>query len=258
MIPAISSGLRFASVRRDGRARGGRAPRGRTASRDDLACVLLRLGVVLALLRRRRGRRVRDGRSASEVVTGGAATGARSRGCCGAAPGRPLLQAAARARSSGSASASLAAPAPPGARARRRSGPVRVRGAAGCAVAPPVRPRLASAAAWAAARIASETSASASEPRPAAVRSCSAPCWARARIAPACARAHSSVCSTSARAAFVNSVAWWRDCSSSRAPRASASRSSAVASRFEFASSSRDSALAAFTISLRWRSLSSR
>ena len=37
-------------------------------------------------------------------------------------------------------------------------------------------------------------------------------------IAPPCARAHSSVCSTSARAAFVSSVAWWRDCSSSRAP----------------------------------------
>ena len=39
-------------------------------------------------------------------------------------------------------------------------------------------------------------------------------------------RAHSSVCSTSARVAFVSSVAWWRACSSRRAPRASASRSS--------------------------------
>ena len=35
-------------------------------------------------------------------------------------------------------------------------------------------------------------------------------------IAPACWRAHSSVCSTSARAEFVSSVAWWRACSSRR------------------------------------------
>ena len=68
------------------------------------------------------------------------------------------------------------------------------------------------------ATIAPATWAIASCPRPAAASSCSAPCWARARTRRACARAHSSVCSTSARAAFVSSVAWWRDCSSSRLP----------------------------------------
>ena len=39
---------------------------------------------------------------------------------------------------------------------------------------------------------------------------------ARVMIEFACARAHSSVPSTSARAAFVSSVAWWRACSRSR------------------------------------------
>ena len=100
--------------------------------------------------------------------------------------------------------------------------------------------------------------ADASSPSPAAASSCSAPCCARVMIADAWARAHSSVCSTSARAAFVSSVAWWRDCSSSRVPRASASRSSWVASRFASASSSRASLRAAFSISARWRSLSWR
>ena len=72
------------------------------------------------------------------------------------------------------------------------------------------------------------------------------------------ARAHSSVCSTSARAEFVSSVAWWRDCSSSRLPRVSASRCSRVASAFDFVRRSRDSAFAAFRISARWRSDSLR
>ena len=83
----------------------------------------------------------------------------------------------------------------------------------------------------------------AGSPSPAAASSCSAPFWARAMTAVACARAHSSVCSTSARAEFVSSVAWWRDCSSSRLPRVSASRSSRVASAFAFASRSRASRL---------------
>ena len=78
------------------------------------------------------------------------------------------------------------------------------------------------------------TWAIAGSPRPAAASSCSAPFWARAMTAVAWARAHSSVCSTSARAEFVSSVAWCRDCSSSRLPRVSASRSSRVASAFDF------------------------
>ena len=47
-------------------------------------------------------------------------------------------------------------------------------------------------------------------------------------IAPAWLRAHSSVCSTSARVAFVSSVAWCRACSTSRAARDSASATSWV------------------------------
>ena len=66
--------------------------------------------------------------------------------------------------------------------------------------------------------------------------------------------AHSSVCSTSARAAFVSSVAWWRACSSRRAPEASASRSSWAESRFVFVRISRASLRASFTTSMRWRS----
>ena len=87
----------------------------------------------------------------------------------------------------------------------------------------------------AASTIASPTPLISSSPSPAAASNCSAPVCARLRIAAACARAHSSVCSTSARAELVSSVAWWRDCSSRRLPLASASRSSCVASRFEFA-----------------------
>ena len=77
------------------------------------------------------------------------------------------------------------------------------------------------------------TWAIAGSPRPAAASSCSAP-RARAIHRGRCARAHSSVCSTSARAEFVSSVAWWRDCSSNRLPRVSASRCSRVASAFDF------------------------
>ena len=69
-------------------------------------------------------------------------------------------------------------------------------------------PRLASVAACAASTIFAATLAIASSPSPAAASSCSAPSWARAITAEACARAHSSVCSTSARAEFVSSVAW--------------------------------------------------
>ena len=77
-------------------------------------------------------------------------------------------------------------------------------------------------------------------------------------ITPACERAHSSVCSTSARAEFVSSVAWWRACSSSLAARDSASRTSSVACACASCVIWRDSALAAFNISVRWRSLSLR
>ena len=72
---------------------------------------------------------------------------------------------------------------------------------------------------------------------------------ARWTISSAWARAQSSVCSTSARAEFVSSVAWWAACSVSRLPRTSASRSSAVASRFDFVRISRDSLRAALRIS---------
>src|SRR5439155_22818314 len=84
---------------------------------------------------------------------------------------------------------------------------------------------------WAASMIAVATSPAASAPSPAAVRSFSAPSWARATIVVAWERAQSSVCSTSAPAAFVSSVAWCRACSRRRLPLASASRMAAVASR---------------------------
>ena len=77
-------------------------------------------------------------------------------------------------------------------------------------------------------------------------------------IAPACPRAHSSVCSTSARVAFVSSVAWWRACSSSRAARDSASVISLEACCSASCVVLRASLLAAFIISARWRSLSWR
>ena len=75
-------------------------------------------------------------------------------------------------------------------------------------------------------------------------------------IAPACPRAHSSVCSTSARVAFVSSVAWWRACSSSRAARDSASVISLEACCSASCVVLRASLLAAFISSARWRSLS--
>ena len=77
-------------------------------------------------------------------------------------------------------------------------------------------------------------------------------------IAPACPRAHSSVCSTSARVALVSSVAWWRACSSKRAARDSASEISCAACCSASCVVFRASLLAAFSISARWRSLSWR
>ena len=81
---------------------------------------------------------------------------------------------------------------------------------------------------------------------------------ARWTMTSACARAHSSVCSTSARAAFVSSVAWCRDCSRSRAPADSASRSSCADVAVRLREDLAGLVAGGVQISTRWRSVSWR